>query len=61
MCSHFGWTLDYLEHGVPWATVQRMLIDAPGIEEKDKKAPVELALTDDNAGEVMELLNSFNK
>jgi hypothetical protein len=53
--------LDYLEHGIPWATVQRMLIDAPGVEEKAKQQSVEMALTDENAGEIMELLNSFNK
>lgn len=53
--------MDYLEHGIAWATVQRMLIDAPGVEEKAKEKNVEMALTDDNAAEVMELLNSLNR
>ena len=40
-----------------------MLIDAPGVEEKGKtkEGGVEMAFTDENAGEIMELLNSFNK
>ncbi len=50
-----------MEHGIPWATVQRMLIDAPGVEEKAKEQNIDMALTDDNAAQVLELLNSFNK
>lgn len=40
-----------------------MLIDAPGVEEKGKakEGNLEMTLTDDNAGDIMELLNSFNK
>lgn len=49
MCSHFGWTLDYLLHGIPWGTVQRMLIDAPGVEDEDtKKEDTEIVLTGDS-------------
>lgn len=62
MCSHFGWTLDYLLHGIPWGTVQRMLIDAPGVEDEyTKKEDTEIVLTDDNADEVMKIINSFNR
>lgn len=63
MCSHFGWTLDYLLHGIPWGTVQRMLIDAPGVEDDEdtKKEDTEIVLTDDNADEVMKLINSINR
>lgn len=63
MCSHFGWTLDYLLHGIPWGTVQRMLIDAPGVEDDEdtKKENTEIVLTDDNADEVMKLINSINR
>lgn len=63
MCSHFGWTLDYLLHGIPWGTVQRMLIDAPGVEDDEdtKKEDTEIVLTDDNADEVMKIINSFNR
>ncbi len=46
-----------------------MLIDAPGIEEKDKGGSssgkpgndVEIALTDDNAAEIMNLINRINR
>ncbi len=45
-----------------------MLIDAPGIEEKDKGGTsgkpgkdVEIALTDDNAAEIMNLINRINR
>ena len=53
--------MDYLEHGIPWAIVQRMLIDAPGVEENAKEKGVDMALTEDNAEQVLELLNSFNR
>jgi hypothetical protein len=43
VCSHFGWTLDYLLHGIPWGTVQRMLIDAPGVERIPEGTEVAIA------------------
>lgn len=55
MCAHFGWPLDYLLHGIPWPTVQKMLADAPGIEDNDSKSTT-IELTDDNADEVFNLL-----
>jgi hypothetical protein len=62
VCAHFGWTLDYLLHGIPWGTVQRMLIDAPGVEDEDTtKNDTEIVLTDDNADEVMKLINNLNR
>lgn|GEM_PF-798665 len=33
--AHFHWTWDYLLWGLPWATVQKMMIDAPGYEFED--------------------------
>lgn len=44
-----------------------MLIDAPGVEEKGKggssggSGDVEIALTDDNAAEIMNLINKINR
>lgn len=39
-----------------------MLIDAPGVEDEDtKKEDAEIVLTDDNADEVMKIINSFNR
>ncbi|TFU95261.1 hypothetical protein E4T81_01665 [Barnesiella sp. WM24] len=60
--------MDYLLHGIAWGAVQRMLIDAPGVEEKGKGGSsgksgddVEIALTDDNAAEIMNLINRMNR
>nr|DAL10075.1 MAG TPA_asm: hypothetical protein [Caudoviricetes sp.] len=44
-----------------------MLIDAPGVEEKGKSGSssggdtTEIALTDENAAEVMDLINRINR
>lgn len=46
-----------------------MLIDAPGVEEKEGNggrsgssgSDVEIALTDDNAAQVMDLINRINR
>lgn len=54
-------------HGIAWATVQRMLIDAPGIEDTKGNKPghsgedAEIVLTEDNAAEVMNLINRMNR
>lgn len=62
MCAHFGWPLDYLLHGIPWGTVQRMLIDAPGVEDIDPKTGTgDIVLTDDNADQVLAMINSINR
>ena len=36
-----------------------MLIDAPGVEELEKAGDNSMVLTDDNAGEVMKLLQNL--
>lgn len=41
MCSHFGWTLDYLLWEVDYSYLQRMLIDAPSYDYDNE---------DDNSG-----------
>ena len=49
-------------HGISWGTVQRMLIDAPGVEETTAKpGDTEITLTDDNAGQVLDLINKLNR
>ena len=59
ICAHFSWTWDYLHHGLPWATIQRMLIDAPSIEtEKDGKKHVEI--TPDNVDDIINSINAQN-
>lgn len=63
MCAHFGWTLDYLLHGISWGTVQRMIIDAPGVEDEEDstKGDTEIVLTDENADEVLRMINNINR
>ena len=62
VCAHFGWTLDYLLHGISWGMVQRMIVDAPGAEEEDTKpGTTEVVLTEENAGEVLDLINKLNR
>lgn len=62
VCAHFGWTLDYLLHGISWGTVQRMIVDAPGAEEEDTKpGTTEVVLTEENASEVLDLINKLNR
>jgi len=54
--------LDYLQHGIPWGTVQRMLIDAPGVEDATAKhGDTQIRLTDDNANEVLNMINRLNR
>lgn len=55
--------MDYLLHGLPWATVLKMLIDAPspGDEGGAGSQGSEFELTDDNAQEVMRMIDSINR
>jgi hypothetical protein len=42
--------------------VQRMIVDAPGAEEEDTKpGTTEVVLTEENAGEVLDLINKLNR
>lgn len=36
ICERFGWTLHYLENGIPWADVNEMMADAPMFIPNDK-------------------------
>lgn len=29
ICAHFGWTWEYLHHGIPFNTVQKIMRDLP--------------------------------
>ena len=60
ICSHLHWTWEYLHHGISWAIVQRLLIDAPKYEYDDKKEK-SIELNDDNAEEICNLLNSYGR
>lgn len=59
ICEHFGWTYDYLLHGIAWSTVQKMMLDAPSYRsEKDDDSNV--VLTDDKSEEIAKYLNSIS-
>lgn len=55
ICAHFGWTWDYLTHGIAWAIVERMIADAPGID-YDANECIEMELSDENADKVKEMI-----
>jgi len=56
ICEYFGWEYDYLVRGVSWATVVRMLIDAPATVDKDEEDE-EITLTNENAQQIAALIN----
>lgn len=57
ICSHFGWTYDYLTNGIAWSLVQRMMIDAPSydVDATDD----EIALTENNSADIMNYVNNL--
>jgi hypothetical protein len=55
ICKEFGWTMDYVEHGISWGKLQMMIMDMPRLEKSDGK-PKAIELTDDNAEEVFGML-----
>lgn len=62
--AHFGWTWDYLLWGLPWVTIQKMMIDAPGYDYEDndkkgRKVTSSQKATKDNTGEVINFFNSI--
>jgi len=59
ICEHFGWTYDYLLHGIAWSIVQRMMIDAPSYDISDGNEVEEIVLTEDNNEQIMNYVNSM--
>ena len=57
ICSHFGWTYDYLVNGIAWALVQRMMMDAPSYDFDAKDD--EIVLTDKNAEAIKDYVNGM--
>ena len=58
ICERFGWTYDYLLHGIAWSIVERMVVDAPSYDYDDNDT-TEISLTDDNGEQVMNFLNTM--
>lgn len=59
MCQHFGWTYDYLLHGIAWSVVQRMMIDAPSYDLSDNNGVEEIELTENNSEQILNYVNSL--
>ena len=58
ICQHFGWTYDYLLHGIAWSVVQRMMIDAPSYDMDDGGTET-IELTESNSEQIMNYVNSL--
>ena len=58
ICEHFGWSYDYLLHGIAWSVVQRMMIDAPSYVTDDDNVR-EIELTEDNQQQILDYVNSL--
>ena len=64
ICSHFGWTYDYLLNGIAWSMVQRMMVDAPRYDSNsaakgNENHDVNMTLSEDNAEDVINYVNSM--
>jgi nucleoside phosphorylase len=51
-----GWTMDYLEHQIPYAVAIRCLVDLPRYE-SESEANQTIKLTADNAADFVKLIN----
>ena len=60
ICARDGWTGDYLHHDIAWGIVERMLIDAPNIEEEGEESE-EIKLPSENADKGLEMINNINR
>ncbi|WP_312312137.1 hypothetical protein [Empedobacter brevis] len=63
ICAHFGWTLDYLENGIPWSKVIRLMADLPSYDYNDDentKAQTKKAvkITEQNADDILKMFQS---
>lgn len=58
ICEHFGWTWDYLHHGIAWSVIQRIMCDLPFFEETNGEVQ-EVELSDDNATDIMNYINNM--
>jgi len=58
ICEHFGWTYDYLLHGIGWPTVQKMMIDAPSFDIEDDSHEV-IELSESNEQQILNYVNSM--
>lgn len=64
ICNHFNWTLDYLENGISWAKVQRLMADMPSYDYDNKESDSNnnnsqsnksIKITEQNAGDILKM------
>jgi len=55
VCKELGLSLEFVEHGISYAKLQMMIIDMPRMVDRTNKGK-RVALTDDNADELMPVL-----
>lgn len=54
--AHFGWTWDYLNNGIAWSIVQRMMSDLPSYDYEDEEKE-KVKLNRENAQSIMNHIN----
>lgn len=60
ICAHFGWSWEYLHHGIAWPVVQRIMSDLPYYEYGNDKEKDEVKLNKENAQNIMSYINSLS-
>ena len=63
LCKHFGWSWWEVNHKLPWATIQKIMIDLPHYEREDgedmgQKKTI-TAITSENADDIMAQINAM--
>lgn len=65
ICAHFGWSWQYVNHGISYAEICRIMADLPSYDydktEKRSDGKEVVRLSDMNADEVEKILNEMMK
>jgi hypothetical protein len=59
LCEHFGWSYDFLLHGIAWMTVQKMMLDAPSYTGEEEEGEQDLTLTEGKCEQIANYINSL--
>lgn len=60
ICAHFGWTWEYLHHGIPFNTVQKIMQDLPEYDSDDDLEKETGEIKEQTAEEFAALMNNFS-
>jgi len=50
-----------LHHDIAWNIVQRILVDAPNVDYNEEKGDKTIAITNENASELLEKINQMKR